>query len=463
MQPCQTDGVAVLLSGILNAVAICQVLPPSDMLPKMDVRVVTISPSTKAIEIREGTVRSLVAVPLGNITAAARVDGGYIIGGVAANGAGQVMAITQLNGSWTLQPTAIMTPSYPIAAAMGSGWLAIWLSDGGVWAAACGAPTELPSWGLFQEVGMASGSELVRYPTATVQVVDHNCIRAHRGGSYLRGFRLQPAGDWAPDRVASSLPRPFLEVRGAARIGEELQLRGAGVQGQIWLEEEAGSLCIPVSEGLSGSGMASVPGAVSQQMCPDKRYRLKGYGCEGIWFYPAAIRGSAWAVSGVRMAEMNANQSVVMQERGSAVFHSLLTFDTAPSTARITTVCLFATSRSPLAPVVECNAKTWLIPDAAVALEQSTRAGLRGYALAAPVPLARDSNMVGAWLHAQLVALDLDGKLLAATGVRSVVVLPDAGSRTAVEEGRSRNAATQVWERRSISALGQFWQGLLRQ
>lgn len=347
-------------------------------------------------------------------------------------------------------------PATPVRLVVASEHIAVLGSDGTFWAAprpALGDPMPpLSAWTLVAGDDVTHGS--TAHPTFTLlQTLDKIGFSHHPPLTRTVWFE-QSGESW--QRVPSTT-HPYsarLTVQVPVIVGRPLEYR-TNVAGPVFLEcAELGLI-----------GRVDQVGTEPQFLVPEPvgghRYRLVCQGTSSPWFSPLRVNGSSWARTGFALDEIGSQPDEARLERGTQIFSAHLTVQPdQPLPERIVTVLLVRAGGE--APQIETiGGHDWLRPDAALLVENATRARQRIYPLANSVPLVRGSQPVGSWVHAQLVALDQAGQILAATGISSVQILPDTGgNRIANFEERMREACLARWQAHGVPDVEAFWQAL---
>lgn len=465
------------VAAVLMAVACGAVLPaqdwvPRQMSPSQHGPGVRLEPQVEAsgslsLAVRIEGQRQVLPVPFGVLTKSCKVDGGYLLAGISPSGSGLVVALERRGDQLALLPQSLSLESaVPFSLGMGSGLLVVWLADGRILAAEPADLWDFPSWNSFELVGHAAVKPNSFAEFASVQVPAKDRIRVQvNPRARHREFRLGTSGVWGEEGVAEPRHVGRLEVRVPVVIGGSNALR-TNLAGPLFLSEEGVPAQQPLAQDAVQGQWVDWPSGVSDLLRADRRYRLLGAGIDGRWFYPVKLAGSAWATPGLRLSELRVHEHGVRIESGSATFHANLdVMDKAAARAlgtRLVTVCSLAETPGATPDLVERGGRVWLVPTAIATLSQPVDPDLAGrsHALAMPVPLTRGRSAAGSWLHVQFLVRSATGDVVGATAVRSVPILPDAGTLWAPFEAARHDRSSLLWLERRIVDVEQYWLGM---
>lgn len=334
--------------------------------------------------------------------------------------------------------------------------MALWLHDGRLFVSPWEDLAALPRFEDFE----LAGTQAYVDPTAGLTVLPNGKLSLGVGMGQRTTLQRTASGTWERVQPESSNRTSGFSVQQPARVGAPIELRGANSRYAV-LEEQASGWSLPVLLEPTPLGTMVLSPEVTRSLRADCRYRLHAVNQASSWFHPAAIRGAAWSNSGVELGELLVAEGFVTQERGAPTFHTSVHTPLGFAATKLLTVCLLTISHDPVPPVVERNGHTWLQPMRIATREQECQPRQRQHALAASVPIQRTEGAIGSWLHVQFALLDQDHRLLGATGVRSVPVLPDSGRFRPDQEERLRAWADRFWEQQRVEPIQSYWEALV--
>lgn len=442
----------------------------ADSVEPWALRFAALSPDTTVEAGREAGGRSVlrvrahgeqwsVSMPHDVITAAADLAGDILVAGVLPDGGSGYHLIALEDGQWETRAAVRFSDRDAIARmSWRDGRLAILLTDGRVLTAPCTDAEDLPSPTDFEPVGEAPPDVLRYQALAALGVVDANRIEVYTHPSSRRAFVRDENGRWSV--APREAPAPMLRVEGTACIGRDLRFF-ARANGPVVLVEEATGTSWPVGE-VAGETRGVLPAELSRWLRADRRYRLECGDLVGPWFHPAAITGAAWGVRGVELQECRVYVSGVRPERGSVAARTTVNLPADFDSAKVVKVAFVAVTAEATPLVSKQEDRVWLVPEHALAVDKPIESARRGQILSVAVPLPRERECVGKWVHVQMAVLDENGAPLGATGVRSVRILPDQGGSSAARERAARASAQAYWERHGVEDPVELWQSVIR-
>jgi hypothetical protein len=272
-------------------------------------------------------------------------------------------------------------------------------------------------------------------------------------------FVRQASGEWRYENQRPE-PTPSLQVERPARIGGAIRFWSTDA-GEISLEEEGADSPLAVTTEHPASSWGQLPTDLAAKLRADKRYRLRSHDLTSAWFHPAAITDDVWQTDGVLLHELHVYEAQVRQECGSVRFRTRIELEPGFTAERLEQVAFVAITSESTPLIALRGGHTWLVPERVSRDVKSRPPRSTVCHLSVPVPLSRDLQLAGKWIHVQLAVLATDGSVLAATGVRSVAILPDAKPRDLRLERSFRERATRFWEHHGVSDAVEFWERLV--
>lgn len=437
---------------------------PRQLLNGVHVAVEWSPDGASVLRLRDGATRQDLPLASLRVTAVTAVADALLVGGVGADGLGTLCVVERVAGDWSAAGWAVPMPFFPVSLAHRFGWLGALLADGRVVAAPWLGREEPLDASDFELVGMAGAGTMDMVGLAAVAIEAEDRIDLFVHPAARTRFQRSASGEWqrmgGPEAV-----RPALRIAGLPRMGNPIVVHLSAVEGPLFLEDESGiSTLIPSPASPSGLATTAVlPAEWTATLSADQRYRVRSAQAASSWFHPASITGSSWSASGVELQECRVFEAGVRVERGRIPFRTSVTIAPGNPVERLTMVALVAISSSPAPDIEQRGTRTWLRAQRIATVDAPLLPGSRTRVLVVPVPLLRQPGVSGSWVHGQIAVLDPEGRLLGATGVRSVPVLPDRGAQLSEYELRQRAFAEGFWAQHGVGDAQAFREAFVGQ